>query len=96
MATETDTYRELQKHLDKMLVDYPATKSGVEIKLLKAIFTPRKAKIATHLNYKHKTVAEIFETARNDIDSEEELVDVLDTIVAKGGISRRKQNGRLQ
>lgn len=96
MAAETDDYRELQKHLDKMPVGYPATKSGVEIELLKAIFTPREAKIVTHLDYKHKTVAELFESAQNDVDSEEKLVDVLDAIVAKGGISRRRQDGRLQ
>ena len=45
MATETDAYTELQKHLDKMPVGYPATKSGVEINLLKTIFTPEEATI---------------------------------------------------
>jgi hypothetical protein len=40
MVAEAVTYRKLQEHLDKMPVGYPATKSGVEINLLKAIFTP--------------------------------------------------------
>ena len=73
MTAKIDAYRILQQHLDKMPVGYPATKSGVEIDLLKAIFTPLEAEIATHLNYKHKTVAQIFETARKEADSEEEL-----------------------
>ena len=66
MATETDAYRNLQEHLDKMPVGFPATESGVEINLLKTIFTPEQAKIATHLDYKHKTLDQIFETAKEE------------------------------
>ena len=96
MAGETNEYRELQKHLDKMPVGYPATKSGVEIDLLKKIFTPQEAKVTTHLGYKHKTVPQIYATAREEIGSEEELIRILDEIVSKGGISRRRVNGELQ
>jgi Fe-S-cluster-containing hydrogenase component 2 len=96
MAAETDAYRNLQKHLDKMPVGYPATKSGVEIDLLKAIFTLQEAKIATHLDYKHKTIAQIFESAKEEVGSEEELTCILDDIVAKGGISRRTRDGQSQ
>ncbi len=32
---EKDVYRRLQRELDKLPVPYPATESGVEIKLLK-------------------------------------------------------------
>lgn len=96
MSVDTDTYRKLQKHLDKMPVGYPATKTGVEINLLKAIFTPQEAKIVTHLDYKHKTVDQIFETAREEVGYKEELTRVLDEIVAKGGISRRRVDGQVQ
>ena len=91
MVSESDAYRSLQEHLDKMPVGFPATKSGVEINLLKAIFTPKQAKIATHLDYKHKTVDQIFETAREEVGSKEEMKLVLDEIVAKGGIFRRER-----
>jgi len=96
MVAETELYRELQKHLDKMPVGYPATKSGVEIDLLKAIFTPQEAKITTHLDYKHKNVDQIFETAGEEVGSQEELTRILDDIVSKGGISRRTRDGQLQ
>ena len=43
MATEADAYRQLQKHLDTMPVGYPATDSGVEIRLLKKIFWLRNS-----------------------------------------------------
>jgi hypothetical protein len=91
MIAATDAYRNLQEHLDKMPVGYPATKSGVEINLLKAIFTPEQAKISTHLDYKHKTVDQIFETAKDEVGSKEELRRILDEIVPKGGISRRER-----
>jgi Na+-translocating ferredoxin:NAD+ oxidoreductase RNF subunit RnfB len=96
MAAETDAYRKLQEHLDKMPVGYPATKSGVELDLLKGIFTPQEASIATHLDYKHKTVDQIFETAQAEVGSKEELTHILDEIVAKGGITRRERGNQKQ
>jgi formate hydrogenlyase subunit 6/NADH:ubiquinone oxidoreductase subunit I len=96
MAAETDAYRKLQEHLDKMPIGYPATQSGVEINLLKTIFTPKQALIATHLDYKHKTVDQIFATASVVVGSKEELTRVLDEIVAKGGITRRKRDNQNQ
>jgi ferredoxin len=96
MATESDAYRRLQQHLDKMPVGYPATKSGVEIDLLKSIFTPQQASIATHLDYRHKTVDQIFETAQGEVGSMEELIRILDETVAKGGITRRERDNQRQ
>jgi hypothetical protein len=42
-----------------MPMGYPATQSGVEINLLKLIFTPREAQISTHLDYRHKRIGSI-------------------------------------
>ena len=96
MANEIDVYRALQQHLDRMPIGYPATQSGVEINLLKLIFTPREAQIATHLGYKHKTTDQIFETAKAEVDSKQELTRILDGIVSKGGISRRERDNEKQ
>ena len=41
-----ELYRELQRHLDRMPVAYPATESGVEIRILKQLFTPEEARLA--------------------------------------------------
>ena len=46
-----DLYREFQKYLDKMPVGYPATESGLEIKILKHLFTPEQVNIALKLNF---------------------------------------------
>lgn len=44
---EPDTlYRMLQQHLDRMPVGFPATESGVEIRILRQIFTPEEAELA--------------------------------------------------
>lgn len=96
MAYVKDPYRELQQHLDKMPVGYPPTKSGVEISLLKTIFTPEEATVTTHLDYKHKTVDQILETVREEVASREQLTRILDGIVAKGGISQRERDGKKQ
>jgi Pyruvate/2-oxoacid:ferredoxin oxidoreductase delta subunit len=96
MTSKIDSYRKLQKHLDKMPVGFPSTKSGVEISLLKSIFTPEQAEIATHLHYKHKSIDEIFNTAKEIVGSKEELKNILDETVTNGGIFRRKRDGKEQ
>lgn len=96
MSTESIHYRNLQRHLNKMPVGFPPTKSGVEISLLKSIFTPEQAAVSTYLHYKHKTLDEIFETAREQVDTKEELKRILDETVSNGGIFRRKRNGEEQ
>jgi len=46
-----DVYRALQEHLDKAPVGFPATESGVEIRIPKQLFTPEEAKITTKLSH---------------------------------------------
>jgi electron transport complex protein RnfB len=96
MVDTTDAYRKLQEHLDKMPVGYPATQSGVEINLLEIMFTPGEAQIATHLDYKYRTIDQIFESAQAEVGSKQELAGILDGIVSKGGISRRERDGQKQ
>ena len=38
-------YRKLQQHLDRMPVGFPATESGVEIRILRQLFTPGEAEL---------------------------------------------------
>jgi len=96
MSSVSNVYRNLQKHLNKMPVGYPPTKSGVEISLLMKIFDQEQALAAIHLHYKYKPIDEIFETAKGNIESKEKLKNILDVAVSKGGISRRYRNGEAQ
>jgi len=95
METANGTYRKLQKHLNKMPIGFPPTKSKVEINILKSIFTPEEALLATHLDYKYKTIDQIFETAENVVSSKKGMIKKLDEIVSKGGIKRKiSENGK--
>jgi electron transport complex protein RnfB len=40
---ETDLYRKLQRQLDQYSMGFPATESGVEIKILKKLFSEEDA-----------------------------------------------------
>ena len=73
-----DYYREFQKHLDKMPVGYPTTESGIEIKILKHIFTPEQAKIALKLNFMADPLKKIYRRLKNNYFSLEELEKKLD------------------
>ncbi len=52
-------YRDLQIHLDKLPVGYPATESGVEIEILKYFFTPQEAMAALCLGLTNSPVSRI-------------------------------------
>jgi Pyruvate/2-oxoacid:ferredoxin oxidoreductase delta subunit len=88
-------YIKLQKHLDKQAVGFPATRSGVEIKILKHIFTPEEAEIACCLSYKFEPLKSIFSRADHLVDSQEELGACLDRMQKKGGIESIINNGKM-
>ncbi len=44
-----DVYERLAKHLDNLPASYPATDSGVELRILKRLFTPEEAEAAMAL-----------------------------------------------
>ena len=68
-----DLYRVLQKYLDKMPVGYPATESGIEIKILKHLFTPEQVQIALKLNFMAKSLSKIYRRLKKSGFSIEEL-----------------------
>ncbi len=45
----TDIYEKLAKHLDNLPAGFPRTQSGVEMRILRRIFTPEDAEFAMHL-----------------------------------------------
>jgi Na+-translocating ferredoxin:NAD+ oxidoreductase subunit B len=44
-----DVYYDLARHLDNLPGGYPATESGVELRILQRLFTPEEAALALHL-----------------------------------------------
>lgn len=84
-------YRSLQKHLDRLPAGFPATDSGVEIRILKKLFTPEEAALAVHLTMKAEPAATIAKRAGLD---EMEVTDRLAEMVRKGLLFSRITEGR--
>ena len=90
-AEEESVYRKLQEHLNKLPVGFPATKSGVELEILKYLFTEQEAYIATKLSFKYEPLSKIYKRIDNPSISIEELERILDNSVKKGAIHYKKE-----
>ncbi|UCD09241.1 MAG: 4Fe-4S dicluster domain-containing protein [Dehalococcoidales bacterium] len=92
--TNTDAiYTELQKHLDKQAVGFPATESGVEIRILRELFTPQQASLALHLSFEPQTAADIQKRTGSGDMSVEEVKSLLDDMVDNGSIGIMEREG---
>ena len=94
MEQNDQAYVKLQQHLNNQTVGFPATRSGVEIKILKHIFTPEEAAIACCLNYQYEPLETIFKRVGDLVDSAEELAKILQDIQKKGGIEAKRHEGK--
>lgn len=77
-----------------MPVAFPATDSGVELRILKRLFTPEEAEVALLLSALPETLDRIQRRARKKRIPREELESTLDRMVAKGSILGRGREGR--
>ncbi len=68
----SDVYRRLAKVLDTLPNGFPSTESGVEIRLLKKIFTPEEADLFCDLRMTFETVDQIAERTGRSLDGLEE------------------------
>ena len=86
-----DIYRQLQKQLDKLPIGFPATKSGIELKVLKHLFTPEDVKLALKLSGQPLPLNKVYRKVKKSGMSIEELESNLEDMYIKGLISRGKQ-----
>jgi len=93
MATE-NVYRRLQEHIDKMPVAFPATESGVELRLLQHLFTPEEAEMALHLSALPEPVDRIYRRARKAGIERKDLEAGLARLAGKGAIVGTKRKGK--
>lgn len=87
MVEEVDVYQALQRHMDTFPIRFPEREGGAEIRLLKRLFTPQEAKIATKLKwsmYPSETVDDIYPRLKDTGISEAELEATLDEMAKKG------------
>jgi Na+-translocating ferredoxin:NAD+ oxidoreductase subunit B len=91
MMTDSRIYRQLQIQLDKYPIGYPATKSGVEIDILKYFFTPLQASIALCLTLRSIPVHKIRKRLKEKFSielSSDDLSARLNDMFMNGIISR--------
>jgi len=82
-----DVYTRLREFLHNMPGGYPTTDSGVEIRILKKLFTPEDAEMTLHLKLYPEQASAIAERAGMD---ESEATRKLDALAEKGNIMRVK------
>ncbi len=85
-------YRRLQQHLDHMPVGFPATQSGVEIRILRRLFTQEEAEIALELSAIPEPAATVHKRLRSRFTLPE-LTGKLDAMAEKGIILSFEQEG---
>lgn len=86
MSAESDIYKKLAEHIDHMPVAYPSTKSGVELRILKHLFTPEEAEVALYLSAMPEPLDKIYRRAKKSGTSREKLEKTLDGLVSNGAI----------
>jgi len=93
---ESDIYRKLQQHLDTLPIGYPATESGVEIRILKFLFSPVEAEIALNMRFIPEPIKNIYRRVKKRGITLEQLEELLGIMFIKGGIRRvilKKEDG---
>jgi electron transport complex protein RnfB len=86
MLDERQIYRDLQIHLDKLPIGFPSTKSGVEIRILRHLFTPEEAKLALQLSMIPEPLSQIYDRFDKNKIAMDKLERALDHMVEKGSI----------
>lgn len=84
---DQDLYRRLQEHLDRMPVGFPATASGVELRILERLFSPEDAALALELSAVAEPLSVVHKRVRRRY-GREALRHALDDMAARGLILR--------
>ena len=88
----TDVYTRLREFMDTLPAGFPATPTGVEIRILKKLFTPEQAVLAMKLGKEAEEVGAI--AARIGMD-DAVLAPKLEEMAQKGLIFRKRDKGRV-
>jgi Pyruvate/2-oxoacid:ferredoxin oxidoreductase delta subunit len=86
-----DVFKRLARALDGLPHGYPSTESGVELKILRKIFSPEDAEMALRLKVLPETAAMIARRLRRPT---EEVRAILDGMAERGQIYKLRMRGR--
>jgi len=88
---EVDVYRRLARHLDSLPAGFPATESGVELRILRKLFTEAEARVAVALRMRPEPVTRICQRLAMDAaELESKLLEM-----SKKGLIFRLDKGNL-
>lgn len=97
LEKEDEVYKKLQQRLDELPFGFPPTESGIEIRLLKRLFTPDEANIALNLKFsldELEPIESIYDRLKGQGYSFDELEAHLDNMAKKGAILGIKKEGK--
>lgn len=89
----TDVYNRLSKALDLLPGGYPSTKSRIELQILKRIFPPEEALIASSMTGKNESIGTI---AQRSGSPEGKVKEILRAMYRRGIIWGSKGDGELE
>lgn len=93
MDEANQIYRDLQQHLDRQAIGFPATKSGAEIRILKRLFSPEEARLSLHLTYKPMPLDRICDLAEGSGMPRDRVESMLDNMARNGAIEYVEREG---
>lgn len=86
-----DPYRRLQEFLDRFPLGFPQTPEGIELEILKRLFTEEEARIAVFLTPEPEQASQIAERAGRP---KEDLESRLEAMARKGLLFRVRRDGK--
>ncbi|MDI6796926.1 MAG: 4Fe-4S binding protein [Desulfatibacillaceae bacterium] len=88
-----DIYRELQERLDKYSIGFPATQSGIEIELLKELFSQEDARMFLALSPMLETAQSVAQRLSKPLDA---VAEQLERMAQAGLLFRRKKGDEVK
>jgi Fe-S-cluster-containing hydrogenase component 2 len=87
----TDVYERLAQHLDDHPSGYPRTESGVEMRILRRLFTPEEAELTLHISLIEESAPVIARRAKIPVD---EAARILEGMEEKGLVFAYHRKGQ--
>jgi ferredoxin len=78
VSMNQDIYHRLAQHLDDLPAGYPATESGVELRILRRLFAPKEAALAIHLTLLPEEARVVARRARLPVQETAERLQVME------------------
>jgi electron transport complex protein RnfB len=94
MSDNNEIFRNLQIHLDQFPIGLPATPTGIEIKVLKHLFTEEEAFIGTKLSWDYESLEKIYDRIEKKDISVESLEALVENMIKKGTLKYKIVNGK--